>query len=81
MLVRSRQKSAPWWVQSDTLRQGTYVRGRAQFGNRATIDGSRFSVLVAFVEDIEDVPEPGSQMAVVPDGVLISHELEFTRRK
>ncbi|MFT5326082.1 MAG: hypothetical protein ACI8P0_003956 [Planctomycetaceae bacterium] len=81
VLVRSRQKSAPWWVQNDTLRQGTYVRGRAQFGNRATLDGSRFSVLVAFVEDIEDVPEPGTQMAEIPEDILISQELEFTLRK
>jgi hypothetical protein len=81
VLVRSRQKSAPWWVQNDTLRQGTYVRGRAQFGNRVTIDGSRFSLLVAFVENIEDVPEPGTRMADVPEGVLVSQELEFTLRK
>ncbi len=81
VLVRSRQKSAPWWVQNDTLRQGTYVRGRAQFGNRATLDGSRFSVVVAFVEDIEDVPEPGTQMAEIPQDILISQELEFTLRK
>jgi hypothetical protein len=81
VLVRSRQKSAPWWVQNDTLRQGTYVRGRAQFGNRATVDGSRFSVVVAFAEDIEDVPEPGTQMAEIPQDILISQELEFTLRK
>lgn len=81
VLVRSRQKSAPWWVQNDTLRQGTYVRGRAQFGNRNTIDGSRFSVVVAFVEDIDDVPEPGTQMAEIPEEILISQELEFTLRK
>jgi len=81
VLVRSRQKSAPWWVQNDTLRQGTYVRGRAQFGNRASLDGSRFSVLVAFVEDIEDVPEPGTQLAEIPQDILISQELEFTLRK
>jgi len=81
VLVRSRQKSAPWWVQNDTLRQGTYVRGRAQFGNRATLDGSRFAVIVAFVEDIEDVPEPGTQMAEIPEDILISQELEFTLRK
>lgn len=81
VLVRSRQKSAPWWVQNNTLRQGTYVRGRAQFGNRATLDGSQFSVIVAFVEDIEDVPEPGTQMAEIPQDILISQELEFTLRK
>ena len=81
VLVRSRQESAPWWVQNDTLRQGTYVRGRAQFGNRASLDGSRFSVLVAFVENIEDVPEPGTQMAEIPQDVLISQELKFTLRK
>jgi hypothetical protein len=81
VLVRSRQKSAPWWVQNDTLRQGTYVRGRAQFGNRNTIDGSRFSVVVAFVEDIDDVPEPGTQIAEIPEDILISQELEFTLRK
>lgn len=81
VLVRSRQKAAPWWVQNDTLRQGTYVRGRARFGNRVTIDGSRFSVLVAFVENIEDVPEPGTQMEDVPVGVLVSQELDFTLRK
>lgn len=81
VLVRSRQKSAPWWVQNDTLRQGTYVRGRAQFGNRNTIDGSRFSVVVAFVEDIDDVPEPGTQMAEIPEDILVSQELEFTLRK
>jgi hypothetical protein len=81
VLVRSRQKSAPWWVQNDTLRQGTYVRGRAQFGNRNTIDGSRFVVVVAFVEDMDDVPEPGTQLAEIPEGILISQELEFTLRK
>ncbi len=81
VLVRSRQKSAPWWVQNDTLRQGTYVRGRAQFGNRNTIDGSRFSVVVAFVEDIDDVPEPGTQIAEIQEDILISQELEFTLRK
>jgi hypothetical protein len=81
VLVRSRQKSAPWWVQNNTLRQGTYVQGRAQFGNRNTVDGSRFSVVVAFVEDIEAVPEPGTQMAEIPEDILISQELEFTMRK
>lgn len=81
VLVRSRQKSSPWWVQNDTLRQGTYVRGRAQFGNRATLDGSRFSVIVAFVEDVDDVPEPGTQFAEIPQDILISQELEFTLRK
>jgi hypothetical protein len=81
VLVRSRQKSAPWWVQNDTLWQGSYVRGRAQFGNRNTTEGSRFTVVVAFVENIEDVPEPGTQIAEIPEDVLISQELEFTLRK
>ena len=62
-------------------RQGAYVRGRAQFGNRATVDGSRFNVVVAFVEDIDDVPEAGTQVAEIPEGILLSQELEFTLRK
>jgi hypothetical protein len=68
-------------VQNDTLWQGSYVRGRAQFGNRNTTEGSRFTVVVAFVENIEDVPEPGTQIAEIPEDVLISQELEFTLRK
>lgn len=80
-MVRSRQKSSPWWVQGVIQRQGAYVRGRAQFGNRATVDGSRFNVVVAFVEDIDDVPEAGTQVAEIPEGTLLSQELEFTLRK
>ena len=34
-------------------------------------------VVVAFVEDI---PEPGTQMAEIPEEILISQELDFTLR-
>jgi hypothetical protein len=81
VLVRSRQQTTVWWVQDDTIRQGMYVRGRAQFGNKATTDGSRFSVVVAFVDDIEDVPEGGTQLSEIPLNVLLSQELEFTLTK
>lgn len=79
VLVRARQKDAPWWVQDEAVRQGgTYFRSRAQFGNAKTLDGARFRMVVAFATGKDDVPEAGVFFDEIPLKYLLSQEFDMT---
>ena len=83
VLVRARQKDAPWWVQEEAVRQGSsYFRSRAQFGNAKTLDGTRFRMVVAFVtREEDDVPEAGVFFEEIPLAYLLSQEIDVMMKR
>ena len=81
VLVRARQKDAPWWVQEEAIRNGYYFRSRAQFGNAKTLDGTRFEMVFAFTGEDDEVPESGVFFHDIPLRFTLSQEFEVTLDK
>lgn len=76
VLVRARQKDAPWWVQEEAIRNGYYFRSRAQFGNAKTLDGTRFRMVIAFTGEDDEVPEAGVFFHDIPLSYTLSQEFD-----
>lgn len=81
VMVRARQKDAPWWVQQEAIRNGAYFRARAQFGNAKTLDGTRFRMVVAFAAEKDEVPEAGVFFHDIPLNYTLSEEFDVTLNK
>jgi hypothetical protein len=81
VLVRARQKDAPWWVQDEAERQGGYFRSRAQFGNTKTLDGARFQIVFAFTTEEDDVPEAGEFFDEIPLNYVLSQEFNVRLKR
>ena len=81
VMVRARQKDAPWWIQEEAIRNGYYFRSRAQFGNAKTLDGTRFRMVIAFTGEDDEVPEAGVFFHDIPLSYTLSQEFDVILNK
>lgn len=81
-LVRSDIPEDVWWVQQSVGIQGKSFAARVNFGNRESLSGSAYKLVIVFLDSPEEVRRfrIAKQFEEIPKGVRRSREFDFVRK-
>lgn len=81
-LVRSDIPEDVWWVQQSVGIQGKSFAARVNFGNRNSLSGSAYKMVIVFLDSPEEVRRfrIAKQFDEIPKGLRRSREFDFVRK-